>query len=460
VSRFLRALLIIVVVAFGVRVAYVALAKSSTCTIRAGTRVLGSYPSECAIGDQLFYNSEANAVAKGKGFTDPLWTISHPHSKPPPSADHPPLTVMVLTPVSFVFDHEPLLSVASDRLGTHVREHRYTMVLLGTLLVLLVGLLGRRVGGDTVGLVAAGIAAVSPNLWVNDGLIMSETVTGLTVVGAMLLAFAVRDRPTRWRAAALGALCGLAALARAELILFIPLLAIATCVVALRASRDRLLYAGVATLAGLVVIAPWVGFNVARFRDPTFISTNDGLALAGSNCAEVYAGPSIGLTAINPPRGCIDTVHPPPGDQSQVSSVWRRQAFHYMRQHVRQVPLVMAARIGRTWSLYRPLDMVSFNEGEGREPWVTRLGLVAYYPTLIAAIGGAIILWRRRERFALWVLSVPALAVTIGVALTYGQTRFRAAAEPSLAVAAAVGLVALVRNLRSRSVRGAMTADR
>jgi hypothetical protein len=51
----------------------------------------------------------------------------------------------------------------------------------------------------------------------------------------------------------------------------------------------------------------------------------------------------------------------------------------------------------------------------------------------------------------------PAVAVTIGVAVTYGQTRFRAAAEPSLAVLAAVGLTVLagdvahvVRERRSR----------
>src|SRR5207248_1467341 len=142
------------------------------------------------------------------------------------------------------------------------------------------------------------------------------------VVGAMLLAFAVYDRPTRWRAAALGAVCGLAALARAELVLFVPLLAMAVCVVAVRAPRGRLLLAGIAAVSGIVVIAPWVGYNVSRFRDPTFISTNDGLALAGSNCSRVYSGHSIGLTAIDPPNACIDTAHPPPGDQSQVSSVW------------------------------------------------------------------------------------------------------------------------------------------
>ena len=46
--------------------------------------------------------------------------------------------------------------------------------------------------------------------------------------------------------------------------------------------------------------------------------------------------------------------------------------------------------------------------------------------------------------------------ITVGVAVTYGQTRFRTAAEPSLAVLAAVALVAAwgeVRAWRARSVQ-------
>ena len=107
------------------------------------------------------------------------------------------------------------------------------------------------------------------------------------------------------------------------------------------------------------------------------------------------------------------------------------------------------ARIGRTWGVYRVGDMVWFNEGEGRERWVTRLGVIVLYPTLLLAIVGSVVLWRRRQRAALWVLLVPAIVVTIGSALTYGQTRFRAAAEPSLAILAAVAVIASVRMFRA-----------
>jgi 4-amino-4-deoxy-L-arabinose transferase-like glycosyltransferase len=443
VTRFTRWLLVIALVGLGVRVAYVAFAKSDTCQIRRGTELVATYPSECVLGDQLFYNAEANRVAEGRGFVEPLWDVSHPGDKAPPAADHPPLTVMVLAPVSWLVDHQPLRGLIGDELGTHVREHRYTMALLGTLLVVLIGLLGRRVGGDSVGLLAAAIAALSPNIWVNDGLIMSETVTSIVVVGVLWLAVTNIEKSSTLRIAALGALCGLAALARAELLLFVPLIALP---IALRA-QPRWTRAALAVAASLLVIAPWVGYNLARFDEPTFISTNDGLALSASNCDPVYYGAGTGLTSYDAAAHCVDDPSPP-GDQSEVAKVYRERAFDYARHHLARAPVVALARVGRTWSVYRPLDMIEYNRGEGRETWVTRLGLAVYYPTVIAAAAGAVLLWRRRERWKDWVLLTPAIVVTISTALTYGQTRFRAAAEPSLAVLAAVAVVAAVHVLR------------
>jgi 4-amino-4-deoxy-L-arabinose transferase-like glycosyltransferase len=254
------------------------------------------------------------------------------------------------------------------------------------------------------------------------------------------------DRPTLRRAAALGAVCGLAALARVEFALLVPLLAVVVvCTVRVPwADRSALLVAAVVTAS--LVVAPWVGFNLARFHDTTFISTNDGLTLAGANCDRVYHGPATGLWTLEP---CTDNPAPP-GDQSQVSSTYRHRAFEYMKAHASRVPVVMLARVGRVWSLFRPRDMIRFNAGEDREPWVARLGLLAYFPTLFAAIGGAIVLWRRRSRRSLWVLCVPAVIVTVDAIVTYGQTRFRAPAEPALAILAAVGLVAGVRAAKRR----------
>jgi biotin transporter BioY len=65
-----------------------------------------------------------------------------------------------------------------------------------------------------------------------------------------------------------------------------------------------------------------------------------------------------------------------------------------------------------------------------------------YYPLLVAAVAGWVVMRRRRRRS--WPLLVPALIVTIASVATYGQTRFRVPAEPSLVVLAAVAIAAVV----------------
>lgn len=423
-----RILLAIVVLALAVRVGYIVGAKRGPCHINR----IGNIPTQCAVGDQLFYNGEANRLAHGDGFVE--WGIPGPDA--PPAADHPPLTVVVLAPVAWVTIHGPMRWVNDP---TGLTEERYFMAVLGTFLVFLIGLLGRRIGGVRVGLVAALLAALYPNLWVNDALVMSETVTGVTVVLALLLAYSLRDRPRTAAAIGCGALCGLAALARAELVLFVPLLAVPAALTARSVGRrEHLRLAAFAVAAAALVVGPWVLYNLSRFEDTTFVSTNDGLALAGSNCDHVYSGGAMGLTYLQPP--CIDAV-PPPGDQSQVSAAYRSRAMHYMRDHASRVPVVVAARIARTWGLFRPRDMLVYNIGEGRERWVTSIGMYTYYPFAFAAVVGASLLARKR-RGQLWPLLVPAIAVTAGVAITYGQTRFRAAAEPTIVLLAGVALVA------------------
>ena len=410
--RFWRVLLLIAMAALVLRVGYVAFAKTN----------------QPVQGDQLFYNSEANRLARGDGFLEPFdpQALSRGviREGKDPAADHPPLTVIVLAPVSFVTSQALI-------------PQRLTMAVLGTVAVVVIGLLARRLAGDRAGWIAAGIAAVYPNLWVNDGLIMSETLATLVVALALFYAYRLIREPNVWNALIVGALCGLAALTRAELVLLVPLLAVPAALVARSvATAQRWKLAGIGVLAAAVLIGPWVGYNLSRFKEPTYLSTNDGIALLGSNCDSVYYGDGIGLTDLK----CLGPN--PRGDQSVDSRIFRDRAFDYIRDHKKRAVLVAFARVGRTWSVYRPWDMVNYNKGEGREGWVTTLGLIAYYPLLIAAVAGWVVMRRRRRRS--WPLLVPALVVTIASAATYGQTRFRVPAEPTIVVLAAVAIAAVV----------------
>ncbi len=70
------------------------------------------------------------------------------------------------------------------------------------------------------------IAAVYANLWIQDPFVTSESITMLMVAVAVLTAYRLWRAPSVGRATWFGVACGLAALTRAEVILFLPLVLI------------------------------------------------------------------------------------------------------------------------------------------------------------------------------------------------------------------------------------------
>jgi asparagine N-glycosylation enzyme membrane subunit Stt3 len=71
-----------------------------------------------------------------------------------------------------------------------------------------------------------------------------------------------------------------------------------------------------------------------------------------------------------------------------------------------------------------------------------------YWVLLVSAVGGLVVLLRRRER--VWPLLATFVMVSVSTLATYGNQRFRVGAEPALVVLAAAGLVAGVSSLRKR----------
>ena len=404
--------MLLLVVAGGVRVAYV-------------LGVADGFNSD-KFYDAAYYELAARTVANGDGFADPFRLLPGADKAIVPDAPHPPLTVLVLAPIAWIFDGQLILRFASALAGLGV--------------VLLSALLARAVAGDRAGLITAFICAIYPFLWVNDGLIMSESFTGVAVVATVLATYKAARTPSEWwRWVLVGALGGISALGRAEMLVLVPLIAAGVLLAShIGALRVRLIACALCAISLLVVLAPWFIYNSSRFETRVILSTNDGLAMVASNCEEAYHGPAIGLTFLNSAE-CLPT--PPPGDQSVVAEEYRRIAFKYMSDHASRVPIVVLARLGRDWSFFRPADMLSWNISEGRPRWVTSLGLAFYYPLLLGALIGAVVLWRRNKW--IWPLLVPGIVVSLGAIFAYGQVRFRAPAEPFIVILCCVAISAV-----------------
>jgi 4-amino-4-deoxy-L-arabinose transferase-like glycosyltransferase len=379
--------------------------------------------------DWIFYRAEARALADGHGFVEPGLN-GNPPVDAKPAADHPPLFAMILAPVARLTDGSDFAM-------------RLVNCLIGAFGVILIGFLGREVVDETTGLLAAGFAALYPNLWVNDALIMPESLGIVIVTAALFLTYRLLREPSIPIAAALGAVIGLGVLTRGELTLLGPVLCIPAAIVAFADDRRRQLYAvgAIVAAAGLLVM-PWVAYNMTRFERPVFVSTNFDLNLLGSSCPDAYSGPHKGSLGF-----CTFLKFPETGDQSVAAAAQRQQAIDYIKDHLSAYPEVVAARIGRTWSLYRPLDALDVGEAEGRPPGVTAAGLVAFYLLGALAIAGVIV--ARKQRIRIWPLLMPALVVTAAMLVSYGQVRYRTSAEPTVVVLAAIGAVALWRRLRT-----------
>jgi 4-amino-4-deoxy-L-arabinose transferase-like glycosyltransferase len=390
------------VLALAVRLSYVLIVKRN----------------DALTGDEPYFHLTASWLTRGFGFT------AAPHSGIP-SALHPPLFSIVLMPVSWL--------PSSDT----ITAQRVVVALVGTATVVVLMLVGRIIAGETVGIIAGCIAAISPTMWINDGVIMSESLVALLVALSLLCSYGyLRHRTLRY-ALALGFCCAALTLTRTEYLLVIPVAALLP-LVRPRSSRARSHCISIAMVA-LVSLTPWIAYNLSRFEQPVFISSNLGGILCGSYNPKTFEGGEIGLWD----RSACPVPTRPPADQSVLSDFWTSHSLDYLKDNVDGLPLAVVARIGRWVGLYAPNQIADFEEGTGgRPPFVSWLSLVAFLALLPFAFIGLRAM--RRRHLPSTPLLVP-IALSFVVAIVfYGEVRYRVGADVSLILLAALGGHALL----------------
>lgn len=349
-----------------------------------------------------------------------------------PTAGHPPLWVLVLG--------------AGSALGFRtVLEHQIISALVGVAAVPLAGILGREVAGERTGLVAAFLAATYGFIWLNDGMIMSETLVIVLAAASSLAALRFARAPSWTGAVVLGVLGGLGALTRAELALFLPLvLGWMLLRSGLPWPRRLGMYAASGAVA-IAVVSPWVVRNLSVFEEPVFLSNGSGIVLAQANCDETYYGDKQGyweyLCGLPQPLGPDGQ----PIDESQRDVEYRRRGLEYIGDHKqRLVTRVIPVRVLRQWALYDPVQQLRADVlVEGRAFRLSVLSLVQYSVLAPLAVAGGVVIWRRKEPLA--PIVTWAVLVTLVAAGAFATTRYRAPAEVTIVVLAAVAIDASLR---------------
>jgi 4-amino-4-deoxy-L-arabinose transferase-like glycosyltransferase len=359
------------------------------------------------IVDETYYHRVANFIADGAGYISP-YAFDAGHRLP--SAEKPPLYPL-------------LLALESKVGGSSFHAHQLLGAVLGAATIVLLGLVAKRIGGPRLGLITAAIVALDPELWKWDSQVLSEPLYAPLVALVLLLAYRLGDRMTLGRAALVGAAIGLAGLARPEALIFAPLLALL-----LLAWRRRGAVRPILALCVVcaLVTAPWVVRNWSAFGRP-LISNQSAETIAGANCPTTYYGIGIGfwdVRCIRPPGTVLE-------NEADRAAAQKATGVRYARDHLGRLPLVVLARIGRTWGVFRPVAT----------PLDTTVGWVL----LVLALPGLAILRRRRVPVA--ILLLPAAVVTIASAISFGWLRYRFGADLALIVLAAAAVEAAAGRL-------------
>jgi 4-amino-4-deoxy-L-arabinose transferase-like glycosyltransferase len=330
----------------------------------------------------------------------------------------------------------PLLYAASFYATGGAREGtaRVLEALLGVAAILVVFLLGRRLGGSRVGLFAAFTMAVYPPFIHSTGELTSESPALLTLPAAVL-AFLWASEQERLRAwLAPGFLLGLTAMFRPEYLLvaaaFVVLAAIR--VGAARGWRPGLAGAAIALVALLVPILPWTVRNAVVLDRAVPISTGGGKALYVGTFLPAdgeYQRVKALLVAryqgrqLEPNSAALDAVDPTPlfdrvaarypdlPRDSALGKIGKENFSKFFGEDPGGYLAMTARKVGRMWS-----------SGIG-EAMSSGVGRAAQILLVALGLAGLVLLGLRRWWWELVALATPIALVTLVGAISLAAPR-------------------------------------
>lgn len=355
-----------------------------------------------------------------------------------------------------------LLGIFYAVLGAHPWVAPILQLVLGLATCLLIYRLAARLFSPTAGIVAALLYAVcKPVLFYEQTLLMETTLACVCLLLLTLVVEKGEDEDPRWWLA-IGALLGIAALFRGNVLLFLPVLALwlyaKRAPATRRAPARRALGPRLALLAAgtFLAILPATLHNYLAERDLVWISSNDGINLfIGNN--ERASG------AFEPPPG-VEMGSDMPGikfaerafgrspiKSSQASAFWRSRALEFMAASPLRALGLAARKAYYFWGAVE-LDQV-FIVGK-----MATLMPVLHWPLFTFRLLGPLSLlglaaaFRRKEprsRVLIWFI----VAYIVSLLPFFMTSRYRLPVVPLLCVFAALALVHGYDFIRRRNWR-------
>jgi len=324
---------------------------------------------------------------------------------------------------------------------------RLVEAVVATITVGLIGLIALQVAGRTAMLISLALGAVYLPLVLVGVSLMTESLFGPLMLGAINCALRARTAGHRYRwIVAAGILAGLASLTRGNGIVVAVALAFVVWP-SPRLSRRAILAPVVLIVVTALTIMPWTIRNANAQHAFVPVTTELGPTLSGTyndrSARERYIWNIGGF----PNYRAIKNNKKLTG--AQVDSQLTSAVISYIGQHPVALPEAMF------WNTMRLLDLqgrrvsrMTAHTDVFATPGIADIAVVSFWVLGCLAILGCFTRAARRVPRVLWI--VP-LVLWLSIApVTTGTPRFRAALEPFVILLAALGIQAVVAKLARR----------
>jgi tetratricopeptide (TPR) repeat protein len=391
---------------------------------------------DAPMGDEIFHDKWALAISEGQLlFQGPFFRA--------------PLYGYFLGGIYALFGHSYLAA-------------RVVQFLLGSLSVVLVYFLGKRTFDPTVGKVAAVLASVYGVFIFFEGELLIPALVLFLDLILILAVLSAQERPGWWRWLGCGALMGLSAIARPNVLIFLGVL-LPWMVVQLRRRGLGLgrIFAQVAgVLLGVaLLILPVTVHNYVAGKDLVPIASQGGVNFyIGNNSAADGRTPLFPGTRASG-RGvfydAVQLAQEAQGRQlkpSQVSNYWFMRGLEFMRDEPGTALVLMLKKLALFWS---GPEMASNKDVYFFSRWTPLLRILLWRGRIFCpfgivaplALAGMVTVWRRKEGGS-GLLALFIFSYMISVILFFVNARFRLPIVPFLLPFAGYFLVRLFQERR------------
>jgi hypothetical protein len=400
--------------------------------------------------DQVSYHTLAQQVISGKGFTVPTdwWPLTRAGQ---PTAHWSYLYTFYLVSVYSAFGVSPLIARVLQ------------VLIVGLAWPWLAWRLGRKLGGDSVGLVAAAWTALYGYFIYYSAALMTESFYITALLWSFDLVIGSDNRHPYRRWLLIGVATGATVLLRQSFLLFLPLLLLWAWVAEVRRERagegtrkavsnaqtrfrQAMAYIADATrvvrfplMASLVVILmilPWTVRNYAAFGRFVLLNTNAGYAFFFAN-HPIYGTEFVGIL---PSETTYQSLIPPKLralDEAALDSALLKQGMDYVAQDPVRYALLSLSRL-KTYFMFWP------SGDSGLISNVVRvLSFGVSLPFMFLGLLTAIPRWRKWSLFYLFVIVYTAIHL-----LSWALIRYRLPVDAVLILFAAYGLTEVVRRIK------------